>query len=141
MKQSKKIERIIEDKNTDTIISFESEGITGHEDHKIVHKWAKCLAEKLGVKLCCTIENSNFYERHGKELHEKYNIYFNIEKPNLVHAEDADICLDFDKNSIYTKPEAIKAHASQTSTLFSDAKGEKIVKIMAARECFVVDSR
>jgi LmbE family N-acetylglucosaminyl deacetylase len=133
----KKIEMIIKDIKIDTIISFESEGITGHEDHKTVHRWAKQFAEKLGVKLYCAMEDSEFYENHGKELHEKHNIYFNTEKPNLIHPEEADISLELDENSIETKLKAIKAHASQTAGLFVSDEGIEAVTAMAQFECFV----
>lgn len=132
-----KIEEIIKGRKIDTIISFESEGITGHDDHKTVHKWAKYLADKLDIKLYCAMENSDFYERHGKELHKKHNIYFNTEKPNLVTAKDADICLELDNETKDTKIKAIKAHASQTAGMIESEDSKKALLAMVECECFV----
>lgn len=133
-----KIYELVSNEKINTIITFEEQGITGHEDHKTVHKWSVHLAKKLGVsRVLCSAESQEFYETHGKKLHEKHNIYFNIDKPNCVCKVDADVCFELPEEFKKVKMAALKAHASQTSKLFSNPDSAKAIAVLAEAECFI----
>lgn len=134
-----KIVSLVVDKKIDTIITFEEHGITGHDDHKTVHKWSNKLAKKLHVKnLLCAVESQEFYDEYGKELDKKYNIYFKTDKPRCVCKEDADLCFELPEKTADIKQEALKAHASQTAGIFADAQDRKAILAMSKCECFVL---
>jgi LmbE family N-acetylglucosaminyl deacetylase len=133
-----KIINLIKDEKIDTILTFEEQGITGHEDHKTVHRWSVQLAEKLGINnVLCSVETQEFYESHGKELHKKHNIYFNVDKPNCVCRTDADVCFELTEEFRKIKLAALKAHESQTSNLFSSAEGRQAIRALATTECYI----
>lgn len=133
-----KIISTIGKKKIDTIVTFETEGITGHEDHKTVHKWSLKLAEKIGIKnVLCAVESQEFYDSHGRELDAKHNIYFNIDKPNCVCKSDADVCLELPKEFRLVKHKALQAHASQTSEILASNEGLEAIDAMCECECYV----
>lgn len=123
----------------DSVISFDADGITGHEDHKTVHKWALEAVEKSNrdIGFLCTKENSNFYEQIGRKLHDNHNIYFNVDAPELVDAETADVCYKLNPEIRQKKCDALKAHASQTSAMFATEDGETALRLLCECECFV----
>lgn len=133
-----KIQSIIQNRKIDTILTFEKQGITGHEDHKAVHAWAVALAEKIpNVQILCAVENSEFYEEYGKKLHEKYNVYFNVKKPNVACIADVDVCFELPENFKQTKLASLKKHASQTATMFASKEGLEALNALCKYECFL----
>jgi LmbE family N-acetylglucosaminyl deacetylase len=132
------IHELLAGQKIDTIITFEEQGITGHDDHKTVHKWSKKLADKLVVaNILCSVESQEFYESYGKKLHDKHNIYFNIDIPKYVSKNEADICFELSEECKEIKLKALKAHASQTSGLFRDSFGREAVIAMTTCESFI----
>jgi LmbE family N-acetylglucosaminyl deacetylase len=133
-----KIMKIIELEKIHTILTFEEQGITGHEDHKTVHRWSAQLAKKLGIEnVLCSVETQEYYESHGKELDKKHNIYYNVDKPNCVCRADADVCFELPEEFRKIKLAALKAHESQTSQLFASLDGKQAVKALVITECYV----
>ncbi len=132
------ISMICAGKEINTIVTFEPEGITGHPDHKTVHKWATLVAEKLGCRqVLCAIENEEFYESFGRKLDEKNNIYFATERPNCVCKDDADVCLKLPLDLQQKKYKSLAAHESQTSKIFADPESENAISKMCECECYM----
>lgn len=130
---------LLQEIQPDTVISFDADGITGHDDHKTIHEWTRIAVEKsqrdilfLGAK-----ENRDFYEHIGKKLHREHNIYFNVEKPEVVEVESADVCYKPEPGIQQKKMKALRAHASQTSSMFETPDGKVALKMLCECECFV----
>lgn len=132
-----KILNKVKNEAIDTIVTFEKNGITGHEDHKAVHNWSKIIAQKLHTSLICAIENKEFYDSYGRELDEKFNMYFNIDRPALTTKEQAAICIELDRETLNRKMSALKAHKSQTAAMLEDEDSINAVTAMCACECFI----
>lgn len=129
---------LIKDKQIDTIVSFEPDGITGHPDHKQVSDWAGKIAEQLNCRLLMACENTEYYESYGKQLDDKFDIYFDTEKPKLVSCAEADVCLELPVDIANKKFRAIQAHKSQTEGLLKDQLAQKALKKMCKTECFIL---
>ena len=123
----------------DTVISFDADGITGHDDHKTIHQWALRAVEKSqrDILFLCAKENRDFYEQIGRKLHREHNIYFNTEKPEVVEVESVDVCYKPEPKIQQIKMKALRAHASQTLAMFNTPDGKVALKLLCECECFV----
>lgn len=130
------IEKLIGEQKIDTVLSFEPQGITGHDDHKAVHRWAKLLAERRNCRLLCAVERQEFFKEWGEEMQAHYDVYFNVDKPYLVCEADADVCFKLDAGLQDKKLKAVRAHESQTAGMFTDELGQRAVVDMCRCECF-----
>jgi LmbE family N-acetylglucosaminyl deacetylase len=106
---------VVEKYQPDTIITFADDGLTGHEDHKAVSLWSYALASKSKkpMKILHAVHSEEQYESHMKELDEKLNIYFNVDKPNLLPRVECDIVLDLTEDLLQKKTAALRAMPSQ----------------------------
>jgi LmbE family N-acetylglucosaminyl deacetylase len=133
------IVRILKVFKPQTVITFESNGITGHDDHKTISKWTSLAVKKSGlnITLLHVIESREKFELAGNELDREFNIFFNIEKPFLIEENDADILLKLSPEILECKIRCIQSHASQSSHIFSIQKGIDAVTIMSETECYI----
>jgi LmbE family N-acetylglucosaminyl deacetylase len=124
----------------DTIVTFEPQGITGHEDHQAVYLWAKEFAGSFSVepRVLCAVECEEFYESHGRALHAEHNIYFNVSKPHVVSANDADVCVSLNEEEQAIKLGALTAHASQTAGMLASQQGREALSALCKCECFTI---
>lgn len=122
-----------------TVVTFEPNGITGHDDHRTISKWTTLAVKRVdsSIQILHSAESQEKYDLAGENLDREFNIFFNIEKPVLVKESEADIVLKLERDILECKFCCMKAHASQTSKLFADENGRKMVEIMAATECFI----
>jgi LmbE family N-acetylglucosaminyl deacetylase len=125
----------------DTIITFEHHGITGHDDHKTIHTWAHEAAKKskTDIRVLCAVETREKFEEAGEKLDGSFNIFFNTDKPRLIDEHDADVLIKLPAEVLECKLCCLKAHASQTSKIFSQKESIAALRIMAGTECFVSD--
>jgi LmbE family N-acetylglucosaminyl deacetylase len=115
--------QFIADIQPDSILTFASDGMTGHLDHQSVSAWVqaavKDLAEPPRVFYCAPLRS--VYEQYMKELDEQFNIFFNVKEPRLVEPSDCDLCFSCDNELCALKCAALKAMPSQTEALFTVA--------------------
>jgi LmbE family N-acetylglucosaminyl deacetylase len=134
--------RILNVFRPDTVITFEPNGITGHNDHKTISEWTTTALQMYGesVRLLHAVESKEKFELAGNELDREFNIFFNTEKPYLIAEKDADILLKLPADILECKLCCLKAHASQTSQLFSSIESENAVSLLAGTECYIEPS-
>jgi len=124
--------------STDTILTFSPDGITGHDDHKAVSRWALLAAKmsKRPLKVLFTVISTDSYNKYQKQMDDKLNIFFNLDKPNLYKEEECDISLSLPSNITDKKYQAIKSMPSQTETMFKEFP-KQFLKGAFSSECFV----
>lgn len=137
-----KILEIAERVAPDTLVTFEPNGVTGHSDHKTVSRWADLLASRLPNKplVLQSVVESTYYEKYGKELDKKFDIYFATDKPICIAKSDADLYIKLNTEEIGAKRRALKAQISQTNKLFEKLSDPEIEKNIC-EECFVLSGK
>lgn len=121
-----------------TIITFPPDGITGHDDHKAVSNWAREAIKQSGLKITLLygVDTKEMYDEHFKEIDDKFNIYFNIDKPVLVPEAQCDIVFHLPPDLAKKKMLALKAQPSQTEGMFKEF-GEELFEESVKTEAFV----
>lgn len=131
------IQDLIEQYQPDTILTFGSDGLTGHDDHKAVCAWALEANKKSGKAVVYhAVTTKEQYEPHMRQLDEKLNIFFNIEKPNLMQASDCDIYFELTPELKDVKYNALKVMPSQTDIMLSSFDKDTICSALSP-EAFV----
>jgi LmbE family N-acetylglucosaminyl deacetylase len=122
-----------------TVVTFELNGITGHDDHRTISRWTTLAVRQVdsSIQILHSVESQEKYDLAGEHLDREFNIFFNIEKPFLVKETEAEVVIKLDGDLLECKLCCMKAHASQTSKLFADINGRKMVEIMASTECYI----
>jgi hypothetical protein len=82
------------------------------------------------------VELTDVYETYMKPANDRFNIYFNIDKPPLRDRADCDICFTCDRELCDIKQAALGAMPSQTEALLA-AFDTKTIKAMLQTEAFV----
>lgn len=130
--------KLIDQYQPDTILTFPPDGITGHPDHQAVSRWSSqaIVASKKPITLYYAVDTKEKYDSHLKDLDEQFNIYFNIDEPKLVPANQCDLCFDVPKDLLKRKVQALVAMTSQTAGMF-DAVGQDWFVDALKSEAFV----
>jgi LmbE family N-acetylglucosaminyl deacetylase len=122
----------------DTIVTFGPEGMTGHDDHRAVHRWvtdAWRQAGEPGTLLYATLTPA-FHARWGR-LNEQVGLWEG-EPPCTA---ETDVALTVDCTTVIDrKVAALDAHASQTAAL-AEAVGHGTLRDWWATEWFVAAPR
>lgn len=133
---------IIEAFQPDTIVTFASDGITGHDDHRAVSRWA-CLAAgqaKKPIRVLCSVISAKAYEHYLQVMDKGLNIFFHIERPNLYTQSECDLALELPEEVARQKCRALQAMPSQTSDMLQKFPGEFVCQAFA-QEYFVLAGR
>jgi LmbE family N-acetylglucosaminyl deacetylase len=134
-----RLKELIDRFKPDSILTFGPEGLTGHEDHATVSRWAglAVAASSYKPRVYHAIHTHEQYRDYLKQADEKLNIFFNIDQPPLVNQADCAIYYTLPKPALDTKCRCITAMPSQTEVLFSSF-GEEFFKQAFGTECFVL---
>ncbi len=118
-----KVAQLVEKYQPDTVLTFGKDGYTGHDDHKTVGVWAKKACSKCSKtpQVYCVAQPRELYDKYLKSLDDKHNIFFNIDKPNLVSEQESDIYFELDEGLKQLKLETLKVMPSQTENLLSSS--------------------
>lgn len=111
-----KLSRIIAEVNPDTIFTFGSDGMTGHDDHKTVSMWCRESCKKLDLPIYHPIHTPEQLKAI-EPLDKALNIFFNVDHPDSCRASDCDIYIELDDSSFNKKYESLRAMPSQTERL------------------------
>jgi len=120
----------------DEIVTFGSDGFTGHPDHKALSGFVRAamsLWDQPGARLNEVVMSTEWKGAFGPALNE-----FDAFWPGHPTAfDDPDISLRLDDEILDAKVEALRAHASQMKHLF-DAYGDNFMRALASREHYRV---
>lgn len=124
---------IIEAFQPNTIVTFASDGITGHDDHQAVSRWARMAAERAGlsIQVLCAVVSADAYEHYLRDMDRKLNIFFHIDKPNLYTQESCDLALELPDEICQQKCRALRAMPSQTSDMLEKFSVEFVCQAFA----------
>ena len=129
----------VEKYQPDTILTFNFDGLTGHDDHKAVCEWS-VLAQKQSKKRQISIYHAVIEKDQFSDgldiMDQKFNMFFNIDKPNLVDKDMCDIYFEHPKGFKEIKYRALKALESQTSLMMSEFDKNFIMNALSV-ESFV----
>jgi LmbE family N-acetylglucosaminyl deacetylase len=133
-----KVASIIEDVSPDAVLTFNDDGMTGHEDHIAVHRWTTAAFERAapeGAKL--------YYATMTPELADilepafaPYNVFF-AGPPPRTPRDRLGIDFHLSKELLDLKYEAIEAQVSQSEGLLK-AFGRDFFNESQIEETFVL---
>ncbi len=111
-----RVKEFIERLQPDTVLTFGPDGMTGHTDHIAVSQWATAAAHAAPRRPAVyqAVETTEKYEKYFREADEKFNIYFNIDKPRLYDEAACDIYFVLVARLCQKKRSALSAMPSQT---------------------------
>lgn len=136
------IYKIVQKVRPDSIITFPPDGLTGHLDHQAVSRWSRMVASKCDwpIKVYYAVDTQEQYDNFIKEADEKFNIYFNVDKPVLVAESQANITVKLSDDTAKVKTNCLKAMPSQTEGMFNEKGDEWFAKVFC-RESLVSADR
>lgn len=122
-----KLVQLIEQYQPDSIITFAPDGLTGHEDHQAVSRWAMAAANvsKHRPKVWYAVHTKEQFENAFQSIDKHQNVYFNIDQPVLVPAAKCDLQINLSEKVLDTKLEALKAMPSQFENFFANISEQK----------------
>ncbi len=117
------LEQFIAEYKPDTILTFGSDGLTGHEDHATVSHWvdrtvAALAADKPAVYQVIVTQDQ--YRDYLKDIDKTINLFFNIDKPRVVDAADCGIAFKLPDDIAHIKRKALAQMPSQTKILLKN---------------------
>lgn len=122
------------DVDPDLIVTFGSDGFTGHPDHKAVSAWVSTavrLWDKRRARVLHAVVPRAWEESVAHRLNEFD--FFYPDHPKFSRAND--ITLHLDDELVEAKVDALRAHESQMESLF-DAYGEDFFRSILSTEVF-----
>lgn len=105
---------LIETYQPDSIMTFGSDGMTGHPDHQAISRWAGLACEKTGnkAKLYHSILTRDQLEAI-RPIDERFNFFFNVDKPKTCDDQDCVVRFELDDDLFECKLSCLRAMPSQ----------------------------
>lgn len=122
------ISALIQEYQPDTVITFASDGLTGHEDHQAVSRWATAAVNQCSQPpaLYYAVHTQEIYDTVFCALDERLNIYFNTAVPVFIPADECNLVLKLSQETLDTKIRALQAMPSQYEALFSQCSDVQV---------------
>jgi LmbE family N-acetylglucosaminyl deacetylase len=113
------IERVIRSARPDTILTFGSDGYTGHVDHRTVSRWTTAAVEQSGTpaRLLHAATDETFLDEFA-DVHAAFDVLF-AGRPRTVDPEDMAVDVRLSGRWLDLKVAALEAHTSQVSGLIA----------------------
>lgn len=132
---AEKIREFITQYNPDTILTFGPEGMTGHPDHQAVSRWVDAARKGTNIAIYHSVLDEDMYERILRKHDERFNWFFNIDKPPLKPSAACDIGFKLNPDLIHKKHQALIVMPSQYASVFKQVPD--FVEQMLTCECFI----
>lgn len=128
---------LLDEIRPDTILTFGPDGMTFHPDHLAVHRWTTEAWRQRGCRsrLLYATATVAHLDRF-RDLYEEWNIYMTDERPAGVPADELAFYARYDGAALDRKLTALRAMATQTSTLI-EVLGPAVYARQVAEEAFV----
>ena len=113
-----RVRNLMEKISPDTVLTFGPDGMTRHEGHKSVGRWASEAFQEVaptGAKLYYATQTPEFAQEWLPKL-EPFNIFLPGTPPTTPRVE-LSICFELDERGLERKVNAIQQHASQIEGL------------------------
>jgi LmbE family N-acetylglucosaminyl deacetylase len=133
------IHAALTDTQPDVIVTFGSDGFTGHPDHKTLSSWVTTAA-RLWDKPKARILHATVSNQWKKAFVPRLNEFDFFWPNHPVVTARCDMSLHLDEELLDAKVAALGEHASQMQPLF-DSYGEDVMRAMAASENFRLGPR
>lgn len=132
-----KIRKYIQLYQPDTILTFGSEGLTGHSDHKTVSAWVDKALQNSGVsaKIYHAVITRSQHDTYLLEADKKLNIFFAIDDPPVHQDTACDILYTCNNQASEVKRLAIESMPSQTKVMI-DTFGRDFIANAFSVEAF-----
>lgn len=114
------IGELIDEVQPDTILTFDSDGMTFHPDHIAVHRWVTDAWRRRGSQ-CRLFYATTTVERldQFRDRYEDWNLYMTEERPTGTLKRDLDLHLQLHGEALDRKVTALRAMATQTADLIA----------------------
>ncbi|HLB62894.1 MAG TPA: PIG-L family deacetylase [Actinomycetota bacterium] len=135
---ARRVSRLMEKISPDTVLTFGPEGMTGHEGHKSVCRWATEAfhrAAEPGARLYYATYTPELAEEWVPKL-ERFDI-FRPGTPPVTPRDELAICYTLPTDVLELKVKAIRQHESQIEALLHVFGEEGFGRVMA-EEYFVL---
>jgi LmbE family N-acetylglucosaminyl deacetylase len=137
-----RVAALVKEVEPDTVLTFGAEGMTGHPDHKAVHRWTKEAFSRFarsGARLFYATTTPE-WAQDFLPIAEPFNIYYEPDTPPVTPRPELGIDLPFDGDVLDKKWNALVAQTSQTESLIK-ALGQDAMRRLIEQEVFVLGAR
>jgi LmbE family N-acetylglucosaminyl deacetylase len=132
------VKALVEELRPDSVLTFGSEGMTGHPDHKAVYAWTRTALERIPGRrpdlYCAT--NTPEWAAEALPLVESLNVFFEPDTPPVTPRSELSFEYVIPADIHELKWQALQAQRSQTERLI-EALGADVLKRFNATEPFV----
>lgn len=120
----------------DAVVTFGPDGITGHDDHRSVSRWATSAAGETDVELLYATMTRGFVRRHHAR-HDALGLFDQCPdgRPHSVQTDAVALEVSLSQDELVRKRRALAHHGSQTEQLAA-AIGEADYLTWWRNECF-----
>jgi LmbE family N-acetylglucosaminyl deacetylase len=130
---------LIDEIDPDVVVTFGSDGITGHDDHRAVSAWVMAAWHELRRRRRCpphvlVAAMTDAFVRRHERLHAEIG-FFMRDDPRATVEVDLALRLVLSESELDRKGDALAAHASQTRALV-EHMGAGAYRRWWAEECF-----
>ena len=115
------VAEIIESCGIQTVITFGSDGLTGHPDHCAVSRWADAAVHISTRKpdILHIVQPREPYQKHLRAADKTLRMFFNVKKPVLAGPDDAAVYMTLDRDCLVRKYLAFKSMPSQMTHILA----------------------
>lgn len=120
----------------DAVVTFGPDGITGHDDHRSVSRWATSATDETDVELLYATMTRGFVRRH-RARHDALGLFEQCPdgRPHSVRTDAVALEVSLSQDELLRKRRALAHHGSQTDELAA-AIGEADYLTWWRNECF-----
>jgi LmbE family N-acetylglucosaminyl deacetylase len=115
------VDRLLDEVDPATVVTFGPDGSTFHPDHIAVHRWVADAWERSGRSFRLLLAASTAeHEERVRGHYERWGVYMTDQRPVGVEPSDLAVHLRLEGTDLDQKVAALRAMATQTSAVAAD---------------------